>query len=87
MNKIISLSKVFTKEYVKNLKIFKQEKNGSNKKSLLFWIIVIIIIALTYLSHEVIDFLVQARSTTNIFELLYGDYGNIFAFSNINDSN
>lgn len=80
MNKIISLTKVFTKDYIKNLR-------GFNKKSILLWLVIIIMISLGFLSYKVIDFLKQARSRTNIFKLIYGNLGNIFIISSINDSN
>lgn len=87
MSKIISLSKVFTKDYIKNLKVFKENEIGVNKKSILLWLVIIIMISLAFLSYKIIDFLIQARSTTNIFEFLYGDFSNIFIISSINDSN
>ena len=87
MRKIISLSKVFTKDYIKNLKVFKENEIGVNKKYILLWLVIIIMIALAFLSYEAIDFLVQARSATNIFKFLYGNFSNIFIISSINDSN
>lgn len=87
MSKIISLSKVFTKDYIKNLKVFKENEIGVNKKSILLWLVIIIMISLAFLSYKIIDFLIQARSTTNIFEFLYGNFSNIFIISSINDSN
>lgn len=80
MNRIISLTKVFTKDYIKNLR-------GFNKKSILLWLVIIIMISLVFLSYKVIDFLKQARSATNIFEFLYGNIGDIFIISSVNDSN
>ena len=59
MNKIISLSKVFTKEYVKNLKIFKKEKNGTNKSSILLWLVIILLVGITFLSYHLIDLLIS----------------------------
>ena len=59
MNKIISLSKVFTKEYVKNLKIFKKGKNGTNKSSILLWLVIILLVGITFLSYHLIDLLIS----------------------------
>lgn len=59
MNKIISLSKVFTKEYVKNLKIFKKGKNGTNKNSILLWLAIILLVGITFLSYHLIDLLIS----------------------------
>lgn len=87
MDKIISLTKVFTKSYIKNLKVFKEGRSGVNKKSVLLWLVIIIMISLAFLSYKIIDFLVQARSSTNIFEFLHGNLSNISIVSSINDSN
>ena len=58
-----------------------------NKKSILLWLVIIIMISLGFLSYKVIDFFKQARTRTNIFKLIYGNLGNIFIISSINDSN
>lgn len=57
MKKIISLTKVFIKEFYQNLAIFDKEKKKFNKKSMLFWLIAIVFWGITYLSYEVITFL------------------------------
>ena len=57
MKKIISLTKVFIKEYYQNLPVFDNTKKKLNKKSVLFWLIAIIFFGVTYVSYEIIKFL------------------------------
>ena len=59
MNRIISLSKVFIKEYYQNLPIFDTSKRKFNKKSVFFWLIIIIFFGVSYVSYEIINFLVD----------------------------
>lgn len=70
MKKIISLTNVFVKEFYQNLVIFDKEKRKFNKKSLFFWLIAIVFIGITYLSYEIITFLVdvgQAKIFLNLY--------------------
>lgn len=70
MKKIISLTKVFTKEFYQNLSIFDKEKKKLNKKSMFFWLIAIIFVGITYVSYEIITFLVdvgQPRIFLNLY--------------------
>ncbi len=60
MKKIVSLTKVFVKEFYQNLPIFDKKKNKLNKKSIFFWLMVIVLLAITYLSYEIITFLIKA---------------------------
>lgn len=59
MKKIISLTKVFTKEFYQNLAIFDKEKKKLNKKSIFFWLLAIIFLGVSYVSYEIIVFLKQ----------------------------
>lgn len=54
MKKIISLTKVFCQDYFENLPAFNKDRN---KKNIFFWLIIILNIALGYLSYQIIDFL------------------------------
>lgn len=60
MKKIVSLTKVFIKEFYQNLPIFQKDKNKRNKKSLFFWLVAIVFIAVAYVSYKVIVFLADA---------------------------
>lgn len=57
MKKIISLSKVFIKEFYQNLPIFDKQEKKFNKKSMFFWLIAIAFFGITYVSYEIIVFL------------------------------
>lgn len=59
MNKIISLTKIFIKEYYQNLPIFDTSKKKINKKSIFFWLIIIIFFGVSYVSYQIIKFLVD----------------------------
>lgn len=59
MKKIISLTKVFTKEFYQNLAIFDRTKKKFNKKSIFFWMLAIIFLGVSYVSYEIIVFLKQ----------------------------
>lgn len=59
MKKIFSLTNVFIKEFYQSLPIFDKTKNKFDKKSIFFWMIAIILIGITYVSHKIIIFLVD----------------------------
>ena len=70
MKKIISLTKVFIKEYYQSLPIFDTTKKRFNKKSIFFWLITIIFFGVAYASYQIINFLVsigQAEIFLNLF--------------------
>ena len=70
MKKIISLTKVFIKEYYQNIPIFDSKKKKLNKKSIFFWLIAIVFFGVAYVSYEIIKFLSeigQAEIFLNIF--------------------
>lgn len=70
MKKIISLTNVFMKEFYQNLAIFDKEKKKFNKKSMFFWLISIIFLGMTYISYQIITFLVDCGQP-EIFLNLY----------------
>ena len=70
MKKIISLTNVFIKEFYQNLAIFDKEKKKFNKKSMFFWLIAIVFLGITYVSHQIITFLVDCGQP-EIFLNLY----------------
>ena len=59
MKKIVSLTSVFIKEFYQSLPIFDKTKNKFDKKSIFFWMFAIILIAIAYVSYEIISFLVD----------------------------
>ena len=59
LNNIFNLSKLFIRENDVNLKIINMETKKINKKSVLFWVYVILIFGLFYISSEVISYMVK----------------------------
>ncbi len=70
MKKIISLAKVFTKEFYQNLPILQKDKNKFNKRSIFFWLVSFVFITIAYISYKVIVFLVDVGEP-EIFLNLY----------------
>lgn len=70
MKKIFSLTKVFIKEFYQNLPIFDKEKKKFNKKSIVFWLMAIVFLAVIYVSYEAITFLIEVGQP-QIFLNLY----------------
>ena len=59
LKNIFNLSKVFIKENENNLKIINEKNKNINKKSLLFWIYIILFFGITYASNEVVTYMVK----------------------------
>lgn len=73
MKKIISLSKVFLLDYYQKLNLI--SKNKINKKSIFFWMILVLILSIGWLSYQAIDFLDKAGEPQiflNIYLLILG---------------
>lgn len=83
MKKIISLTKVFIKEFYQNLPIFNKAKDKISKKSIFFWLIAIIVISITYVSHQVITFLVDARQPEIFLNIYFSILTVILLFQTI----
>ena len=70
---IINLTKIFFKSSFQNPYIIDKKTNKINKKSIFVWLIIIVMIAITYLSFEIIKVLVEINQPTiflNIFFLI-----------------
>ena len=59
LNNIFNLSKLFIRENDVNLKIINMETKKINKKSVLFWIYVVLFFGIFYISSEVISYMVK----------------------------
>lgn len=77
LKKIISLTKVFIKDFYQNLNIVNKETRKVNKKSVFFWLLVILSIAFSFLSYKAIDFLVGVGEP-EIFLNIYFTFLTIF---------
>ena len=70
---IFNLTKLFFKNSFQNPYIIDKKTNKINKKSVFVWLIIIVMIAISYLSFEVIKVLVNMNQATiflNIFFLI-----------------
>lgn len=73
-NKIISLSKVFLKDAIQNLKIFNKKKNKKITNSNSFWLIIILAIAVAFISYkgiEVFNRIGQTQIFLNIYFVIF----------------
>ena len=63
---IILLTKISTRNAFEKFRIFDKNKKTINKKSIYVWLILVVLIAITYLSNEILNILEDYRQT-NIF--------------------
>lgn len=83
IKKIIELSSIFIKDYFQNLEIFNKDTGKINKKSIFSWLLLIAIIAITFLSFKVINWL-DARGIGELFLKIYFPItATIFIFQSI----
>ena len=71
LKNILNLSKVFIRENENNLKLINDE-NKINKKSLIFWVYVILFFAIFFLSSKIIDYTIKIgkpQISLNVFLL------------------
>ena len=80
IKKIKELSKVFIKEYFENLDIFNKDTKKFNKKSMYTWMLLITIIAITFLSYKAIDWLKERGQGVLFLEIYFPLMATIFLF-------
>ena len=71
---IINLTKIFFKSSFQNPYLIDKKTNKINTKSIFLWLIVIVSIAISFISYKVIDLLINTNSPTiflNIFFMLF----------------
>ena len=83
MKKIISLTNVFIKEYYQSLPIFDTTNKKLNKKSIFFWLILIIFFGVAYASYEIIKFLSEIGQQELFLNLFFPVLLGILAFQSI----
>ena len=83
MKKIISLTNAFIKEYYQNLPIFDTSKKKFNKRSVFFWLIVIIFLGVSYVSYQIINFLAEVGQKELFINLYFPIFVIILAFESI----
>ncbi len=59
LKNILNLSKIFIKENNNNLNIIDKENNRFNTKSLMFWVFVVLFFGISYISYEIIYYLIR----------------------------
>ena len=70
LKKIEILTKVFVKDFYQRTKLINKENNNINKKSVWFWIIILLGIAMTYISYKSISWL-KSNGMPELFLTLY----------------
>lgn len=71
LKKIIDLTKIFLKDSYQNMNLINKEKNKINKKSVYVWGIVIICLALFYISNEIISKLRSIGQESIFFNIYF----------------
>lgn len=70
LKKIEILTKIFVKDFYQRTKLINKENNNINKKSVWFWIIILLGIAMTYISYKSISWL-KSNGMPELFLTLY----------------
>lgn len=59
INKIVDLTSIFLRDSYQNIDIINIDNKKINKKSIYFWMIIILLLALFYISEKIINFLIS----------------------------
>ena len=70
IDKIKTLTRIFVKDFYQRTKLVDKETNKLNKKSIWFWILVILGITMIYISYEVINWL-KSNGMPEVFLIIY----------------
>lgn len=71
INKIISLTKIFSRDFYQNLNIVDKETKKINKKSFLFNLLIILVIAYFFVSYKGIEFFTEAGNPEVFLNLFF----------------
>ncbi len=71
IEKINSLTKIFIKGSYQNIRIFNKKNRKFEKKSTLFWFIVIIAVAIFYVSYKIINILTKVGQEELFFNIYF----------------
>lgn len=80
IKKIKELSKIFIKDYFQNLYIFSKNTKKINKKSVFTWLIIIVIIAISFISYKIIDWLNARGQAIYFLQIYFPIIATIFLF-------
>ena len=80
IKKILTLSKVFIKEYFQNLYIFNNDTKKINKKSSFTWLLFIVMIVIGYLSFKIINYLDKSGQGILFLKIYFPILATVFMF-------
>ena len=83
IKRILELSKIFIKDYFQNLNIFNKNTKKINIKSVFVWLLIILILALSYLSYKIIDYLNGVGQAILFLKIYFPIVATIFMFQAI----
>ncbi len=69
-NKIKALTKIFVKDFYQNTKLVNKDVNNINKKSIWFWMYIVLGIVMTYISYQMISWL-KSNEIPETFLIIY----------------
>lgn len=80
IKKIKELTKIFIKEYFENLYLFSKDTKKINKKSIFTWLIIIVMITISFLSYKIIKWLNVRGQATFFLNIYFPIIATIFLF-------
>ncbi len=83
IKKITELSKIFIKDYFQKLYIFNNNTKKINKKSAFAWMLIISVIAVTFISYKIIDWLNNIGHAILFLKIYFPILATIFMFQAI----
>ena len=83
IKKIKELSKIFIKDYLQNLYIFNKDTKKINKKSTFTWLLIIAMIAITFISFKIISWLDNGGQSILFLKIYFPVLATIFMFQAI----
>lgn len=83
IKKIKELSKIFIKDYLQNLYIFNKDTKKINKKSTFTWLLIIAMIAITFISFKIISWLDNGGQPILFLKIYFPVLATIFMFQAI----
>lgn len=78
--RIFSLTKIFIKDFYLNLPIFDRERRKFNTRSIFFWLLIILLVGIIYISYQIINFLMQINQPEIFIDLYLPIVGIILTF-------
>lgn len=83
IKKIMNLTKIFFVDYFNNLAMVDKKTNKINKKSMFTWLVLVLVIALSYISYSIIDVLGEINQESIFLSAYFLILSRIIAFQTI----